>query len=75
MKKQAKLLIDYMKIHPEVIDWNNKGEVIYHGRLVNGSNIDLVMDAMNRSKLNLSPFYESIYAKVLADLNVPSDWI
>ena len=35
------------------------------------------MDAMNnRSKSsNLPPFYESIYAKLLADVNVPNDWI
>ena len=52
---------------------------MYHGRLINGSNIsDLVMDAMNnRSKITVlkPPFYDSIYSKVLADVNVPNDWI
>ena len=77
-KTHAKRLIDYLKTHPEIINWNDKGEIMYHGRLINGSNIsDLVMDAMNnRSKSsNLPPFYESIYAKLLADVNVPNDWI
>ena len=77
VKKQAKVLIDYLKIHPDIVDWNDKGEIVYHGRLINGSNIsDLVVNAMsNRSKLNIPPFYESMYAKLLADVNVPNDWI
>ena len=70
-------MIDYLKIHPDIVDWNDKGEIVYHGRLINGSNIsDLVGDAMsNHSKFNIPPFYESIYEKLLTGVNVPNDWI
>ena len=67
-------MIDYLKIHPDIVDWNDKGEIVYHGRLINGSNIsDLIGDAMsNHSKFNIPPFYES---RKLTDVNVPNDWI
>jgi len=76
-KKHGKMLIDYLKLYPNIIRWNDKGEIIYQGQLVKGTNItDLILDVMSvRSKKHLPTFHEATFTKALADINVPNDWI
>ena len=50
-KADAKLMLDYLKSKPDIIKWNELGEVIFRGEHVLGSNItDLIVDAVSKRK-------------------------
>ena len=57
------------------VDWNERGELIIKGHIVDGSNIaDLVNDAM-RYRKHFEPRGWEAFAEVLRDSNVPQDLI
>lgn len=76
-KKEAELLVDHLKAHPNVIRWNGIGEMMFRGRVIPGSNIiDMIIDTVtNRKNSKISVMDKSIFVKALAESNVPAEWI
>ena len=77
-KADAKLMLDYLKSKPDIIKWNELGEVIFRGEHVPGSNItDLIIDAVSKRKKSdvANPLYKSVFMKALSETNVPHKWI
>ena len=70
MQNRAKLLIQKLKDHSDVISWNDNGQLVLEGSIVPNSNIvDLVNDVMRKRK-GFNPEH-STFAKALAKINVP----
>ena len=71
MKSRARQLVKKLKENKDLITWDDKGQIIYEGKPVLGSNvIDLVNDALRHRK-NFNPHGWRLFAKVLSDVNVP----
>ena len=75
MQNRAKLLIRSIKQHPDVISWNDKGQMIYEGSAYPNSNIiDLVNDVLRKRK-GFDPDHSKTFLKGLAKINVPEDYV
>ena len=75
MQNRAKLLIQKLKDHSDVISWNDNGQLVLEGSIVRNSNIvDLVNDVMRKRK-GFNPENSNTFAKVLAKINVPEDYL
>ena len=75
MRNRAKLLIQKLKDHPDVISWNDNGQLVLEGSIVRNSNIvDLVNDVMRKRK-GFNPEHSNTFAKVLPKINVPEDYL
>ena len=74
-KSQAEGLLQWMKRSPNIVQWDNKGEVSLEGKPIQGSSItDLVNDVL-RTRKGFSPTGKDDFTKVLAKLNTPEDFI
>ena len=75
MQNRAKLLIQKLKDHSDVISWNNNGQLVLEGSIVPNSNIvDLVNDVMRKRKgFNLE--HSNTFAKALTKINIAEDYI
>ena len=75
MQNCAKLLIQKLKDHSDVISWNDNGQLALEGSIVPNSNIvDLVNDVMQKRK-GFNPEHSNTFAKALAKINVPEDYL
>ena len=75
MQNRAKLLIQKLKDHTDVISWNDNGELVLDRSTIPNSNIvDLVNDVMRKRK-GFKPEHSSTFAKALAKINVPEDYV
>ena len=74
MTKQAGLILHRIKQHPE-LSWNEKGELIVAGHVVNNSNVvDLVNDLL-RKRVNFNPIGWEILSTKLHEANIPQDLV
>ena len=71
MQNRAKLLIQKLKDHSDVISWNNDGQLVLEGSIVPNS---LVSDVMRKRK-GFNPEHSNTFAKALAKINVPEDYV
>ena len=75
MQNRAKLLIQKLKDHSDVISRNDNGQLVLDGSTIPNSNIvDLVNDIMRKRK-GFNPEHSSTFAKALAKINVPEDYV
>ena len=75
MQNRAKLLIQKLKDHSDIISWNDNGQLVLEGSIVPNSNIvDLVYDIMRKRK-GFNPEHSNTFAKALAKINVPEDYV
>ena len=75
MQGRAKLLLRSIKQRPEVIDWNENGQLIFEGTTVPQSNIvDLVNDVLRKRK-GFEPQHSKTFVKGLAKINIPEDYV
>ena len=75
MQNRAKLLIQKLKDHSDIISWNDNGQLVLDGSTIPNSNIvDLVNDVMRKRK-GFNPEHSSTFAKALAKINVPEDYV
>ena len=71
IQNRAKLLKD----HSDVISWNDNGQLGLDGSTIPNANIvDLVNDVMRKRK-GFNPEHSSTFAKALAKINVPEDYV
>ncbi len=75
MRTRALALLERLKVKPDVISWDDMGQVKIDGVLIPKSNIsDLVSSAM-RSRKNFDPVASREFFGVLSKLNVPKDLV
>ena len=75
MQNRAKLLIQKLKDHADVISWNDNGQLVLEGSIIPNSNIvDLVNDVMRKRK-GFNPEHSNTFAKALTKINVPEDYL
>ena len=75
MQNRAKLLIQKLKDHSDVISWNDNGELVLDGSIIPNSNIvHLVNDVMQKIK-GFNPEHSSTCAKAFAKINVQEDYV
>ena len=73
MRNRAKLLIQKLKDHSDVISLNDNGQLVLEGSIIPNSNVvDLVNDVMRKRK-GFNPEHSITFAKALAKINVPED--
>ena len=70
MQNHAKLLIQKLKNHSDVISWNDHGQLV----LDNSNIVDLVNDVMRKRK-DFNSDHSNTFAKALAKINVPDDLV
>ena len=74
MKRKAEALMERIKDDPDV-SWNSRGEFVYRGTVIAGSNIvDLVNDMMRQRK-GFEPRGRFEFARALRHTNVPQDLV
>ena len=74
-KQKGKILFEHLKKFPNV-DWTDKGELVYHGTTIKGSNMtDLISDVLRKRPTKSSPEGWRIFSSVLKHANVPKELI
>ena len=72
-KAGAGQLLDKIKEHRDVLNWNEKGELMYENKPTRGSHVvDLVND-MLRHRKGFEPVGWSVFARSLARMNIPEN--
>ena len=72
-KAGARQLLDKIKEHRDVLNWNEKGELMYENKPITGSHVvDLVNDTLRHRK-GFEPVGWSVFARGLARMNVPEN--
>ena len=75
MKTRAQALLARLKEREDAITWDERGQVILKGDLIQKSNIsDLISDAM-RSRKHFNPVGVQQFYDVLYEINVPKDLV
>ena len=70
-KAGVRQLLDKIKEHGDVLNWTEKGELVYENKRITGSHVvDLVND-MLRHRKGFEPVGWSVFARGLARMNVP----
>ena len=75
MKSKARLILNKMKSNKDIMHWNERGELIYHGKVIPSTHIvDLVRDVVKGRK-SFDPNGWQFFSRGLARMNTPHDWI
>jgi hypothetical protein len=76
-QNNAKTLMNILRQHPNIIHFNNKGEVVYHGKSIPGSNFASLLNFTLRrpGKAASIPTGFSQYKKAILSLNLPQGLI
>lgn len=78
IRKDAHQILKFVKSNRQSkLSWNNDKELTYDGRTMHGSNVsDLLLDMLsNRRKLISPAIFGNIFAKGLAEIKLPEEWI
>ena len=71
----AHVLMKELENFPNIINWDTNKEVTIEGQKLKGSNIiDLIGDVL-RNRKTLPPVHSSTFLKMMADLNIPEEFI
>ena len=74
-RTKARLLMDQIRLRPDVLRWNERGQVLVGGRVVKNSNItDLINDAV-RERKGFQPEGWQTFAGALKAIDVPQEFI
>jgi len=75
IRNKARLLVNKLKQDKDVWFWNDRGELMYEGKPVQGTSIvDLLRDVMGDRK-RFQPYNWKVFSRGLARINTPLDWI
>ena len=75
MQNRATLLIQKLKDHSDVISWNDNGQLVLDGSTIPNPNIVDLVNAVMRKRKGFNPEHSSTFAKALAKINVPEDYV
>ena len=72
-------MLNYLKQHSNIISWNEQRQIIYKDDAIENSNMINLLRWMIKLKPNntnqISPFVSLLFAKAIAECNLPIDWI
>ena len=75
LKSRGKLLIDKIRENPEVMKWDNRGQLIFEDQPLPGSHIvDLVGDIL-RDRKGTDPVGWEVFTRGLAKMNAPETFV
>ena len=75
LKSKAKMILEKINDNPQVLSWNEKGELKYQGETVPNTNItNLVSDSLRHRKNNKPNGFE-LFTKGLKQINLPEDLV
>jgi hypothetical protein len=75
LQSKAKMILEKIKDNPQVLSWNEKGELKYQGETVPNTNItNLVSDSLRHRKNNKPNGFE-LFTKGLKQINLPEDLV
>ena len=75
LQSKAKMILEKIKDNPQVLSWNEKGELKYQGETVPNTNItNLVSDSLRHRKNNKPNGFE-LFTKGLQQINLPEDLV
>lgn len=70
-KRNVTAILDHLRDHKDVLSWNDRGEIVYKGRVIPGSNLsDLLKDSQRQYK-TLDPYGDREFYRGWAELNIP----
>lgn len=73
---EGELLLNHLKNHPDVIKWNDRGEIIFKGDVIPGSNLtDLISNVTTMRKSSIPLLPQTVFLKALSETNTPESWI
>ena len=75
MQNRAKLLIQKLKDHSDIISWNDNGQLVLDGSIIPISNIVYLVNDVMRKRKGFNPEYSSTFAKAPAKINVPEGYV
>ena len=77
IQNNANALMKELEKHPNIIQWNPvNSEVTVEGKTLKGSNIvDLIAHVMRSRKTVKAPVHGDAFLKILANLNVPEEFV
>ena len=77
MRNKAKMMIQHIQRHPDVLSWDEKGRFKYRGKVMPNTNIvDLVSDAVrSQDRKNYKPQGLETFSRALSEINVPRDYV
>ena len=74
LRPKAKMILKRIGDNPDIVNWNERGELEYKGKVVPNTNIgDLVGDSLKKRKYD--PEGYKIFTKALKQINIPQDLI
>jgi len=77
VQNKGKLVIDYLNAHKDKINWNEKGEMIIHGRTMTGSSMKSLLGDMlsSRKKPHSQPLHSGSFLRTIAEIDLPTKLI
>ena len=75
MQMRATLLIQKLKDHSNIISWKYNGQLVLEGSIVPNSNIVDLVNYVMRKRKGFNPEHSNAFAKALAKINVPEDFV
>lgn len=76
-KHRGKMILEKIKENPEVMKWDDKGQLVFHGKPIAGSHIsDLIVDSLKTGKTSArGPLGWEMFTQGLAKVNAPEHWL
>jgi len=69
-KRNVQAILDHLQDHKVILSWNGRGEIMYKGQLIQGSNLtDLLKDSQRQYKH--LPIGEREFYRTWAEVNIP----
>ncbi len=75
MRQRATAILNRLKTRPDIVSWDESGQVNLDGKTIPNSNIsDLLSDAL-RERKNFNPTGSKQFFRVLSKINMPKDLV
>ena len=72
LKDRGKMLMEKIKENPEVMKWDDRGQLVFEGKPLKGSHIsDLIKDSLRSTKKLTPPLGYDRFTQGLAKMNAP----
>ena len=79
LRSLGQLVLNYLKQNSTIISWNEQGQIISKDDVIKNSNKIHLFTSMIKLKPNntnqVTPFVSSLFAKAMAECNIPLEWI
>ena len=73
MRNRAVSILNRLRTHPDIVSWNDTGQVKLNGERIQGSNISDLLGDVVRRRRNFNPVRSKEFFRVLSKLNMPKD--